>query len=256
MEQAADNAIAKAIRILSTLRSHASGASARELVPSTGLPRSTVQRILATLAETGMVLQDPATQRYRIGPQAMVIGMGYNAGNALVDAARAHMYDLRDRTGETVGLSVALGDARIFLEEVQSTSEIRFASELGRLYPLWSGANGRVLMSGLSDGEVDRVLDNHQHDGTLHEPLTPEEIRSRIVEMRANGFAMATNETIANVSSVAAAVRSGSGGVVAALSVSGPADRFIPQRMRAAVAPLREATEAISARLGAVNIIP
>lgn len=254
MAQTGDNAIVKAIRILSALRSHENGASARELAPSTGIARSTVQRILATLAETGMVAQDTATQRYRIGPQALLIGMGYNAGNALVNAARPHMFTLRDRTGETVGLSVAVGDARIFLEEVQSTSEIRFASEMGRLYPLWSGANGRVLMSGLSDAEIDRVLSNHQLDSSLHEPLTPGEIRSRIAEMRDTGFAMASNETIANVSSVSAAVRDGSGRIVAALSVSGPADRFSAQRMRDVVPQLREATDAISARLGAAGL--
>ncbi|MGM7672082.1 IclR family transcriptional regulator [Microbacterium sp. A93] len=251
MEGTQDNAISKAIQILSALRASGDGASARELAPTTGFARSTVQRILATLSASGMVIQDPATQRYRIGPQALVIGLGYNGGNVLVNEARPYMFTLRDESLETVGLSVAVGNARVFLEEVQSNAQIRFASEMGRLYPLWSGANGRVLMSGLTDAEIDRVLADHEHDATLHESLTPDEIRARISEVRAHTFAMASNETIANVSSVAVGVRDGSGQTVAALSVSGPADRFTSARMDEVVPRLQDAASAISARLGA-----
>jgi DNA-binding IclR family transcriptional regulator len=251
MEGTQDNAISKAIQILSALRASGDGASARELAPTTGFARSTVQRILSTLSVSGMVIQDSATQRYRIGPQALVIGLGYNGGNVLVNEARPYMFTLRDESLETVGLSVAVGNARVFLEEVQSNAQIRFASEMGRLYPLWSGANGRVLMSGLTDAEIDRVLADHAHDATLHESLTPDEIRARISEMREHTFAMASNETIANVSSVAVGVRDGSGQTVAALSVSGPADRFTSERMNEVVPRLQEAASAISARLGA-----
>lgn len=256
MEGTSDNAISKAIQILSALRASSDGASARELAPETGFARSTIQRILVTLAASGMVIQDAVSQRYHIGPQALVIGLGYNGGNVIVNEARPHMFTLRDDSHETVGLSVAVGHARVFLEEVQSTEQIRFASEMGRLYPLWSGANGRVLMSGLTDAEIDRVLADHQHDATLHESLTPDEIRSRIVEMREQGYAMASNETIANVTSVAIGVRDGSGQVVAALSVSGPADRFTEERMHTVVPMLRTASTAISARLGAGKGMP
>ncbi|MGL3151821.1 IclR family transcriptional regulator [Microbacterium sp. A82] len=251
MEGTSDNAVSKAIQILSALRTHTDGASARELAPSTGFARSTVQRILATLAASGMVIQDASTQRYRIGPQALVIGLGYNGGNVLVNESRPYMFALRDETHETVGLSVAVGNARVFLEEVQSNAEIRFASEMGRLYPLWSGANGRILMSGMSDAEIDRVLADHEHDASLFDSLTPDEIRERIIDMRERGFAVASNETIANVSSVAVGVRDGSGQICAALSISGPADRFTADKMNDAAGRLQEAAAAIAKRLGA-----
>jgi len=251
MEGTQDNAVSKAIQILSVLRTHPDGASARELAPSTGFARSTVQRILTTLASGGMVIQDAGTQRYRIGPQALVIGLGYNGGNMLVNESRPHMFALRDSSGETVGLSVAVGHARVFLDEVQSGAEIRFASELGRLYPLWSGASGRVLMSGLSDAEIDSVLAAHEHEAQLFDAPTPDQIRARIDEMRDRGFAMASNETIANVRSVAVGVRDGSRRITAALSISGPADRFTEARMEAVVPELHSAADAISARLGA-----
>jgi DNA-binding IclR family transcriptional regulator len=250
VEGAPDNTVAKAIHVLGALRPLPDGASARELAEHARLPRSTVQRLLSTLADTGMVAQDHTTQRYKIGPRALLIGLGYNSGTTLLHEARPQMILLRDRTGETVGLSVAVEDTRVFLEEVQSNHELRFAPELGKLYPLWSGANGRVLMSSLSDAEVDRLLTVRALDGTLDHPLSDEAVRRSLEQFRRDGYAVASNEAIDNVNSVAAPVWGAGGEVVAALSISGPAQRFDLDRVEQAVGPLQEAAATVTARLG------
>lgn len=237
MSKAGDNAIGKAVTVLRALSINVDGGSARELAAATGIARSTVQRILTTLAETGMVSQDPSTQRYRIGPEALVIGLGYRQGLTLVNLARPLMVCVRDRTGETVGLSVAVGDARVFIAEVVSASELRFASELGRLYPLWSGANGRVLLGGLTDQEVDRILDNQDLAAEVHRPLSAAEIRAEVHLARADGYCLARSESIDGVSSVAVPVRDTAGSVIAALSVSGPENRLSADRLVSDVLP-------------------
>ncbi|WP_368498179.1 IclR family transcriptional regulator [Herbiconiux sp. A18JL235] len=247
-----DNLVVKAVHVLSTLRPLAGGASARELASLTGLPRSTTQRILTTLTSTGMVIQDHTTQRYKIGPRALLIGLGYNSGLTLVTEARPQMIALRDATGETVGLSVAVDNTRVFLEEVQSTAELRFASELGRLYPLWSGANGRVLMSGLPAEQIDAVLEGRALEENVDHPLSIDQTREELERAREAGYAMAFNEAIANVNSLAMPIRDATGGVTAALSISGPAGRFTPERMREAIEPLRAACAVVSSRLGGV----
>ena len=245
-----ENTVAKAIHVLGALRPLPDGASARELAEHADLPRSTVQRLLSTLADTGMVVQDHVTQRYKIGPRALLIGLGYNSGLTLLNEARPQMVSLRDRTGETVGLSVAVDDTRVFLEEVQSTHELRFAPELGKLYPLWSGANGRVLMSSLTGAEVERVLTVRGLDAAVDHPLSNEAIRRSLEDFRRDGYATAFNEAIDDVNSVAAPVWDATGDVTAALSISGPAQRFDPDRMQEAVASLQEAAATITVRLG------
>lgn len=246
----ADNSIGKAVSVLNALRGAENGAGARALASTTGLPRSTVQRLLASLGASGMVIQDEATQQYRIGPQALIIGLGYNAGSVLLAVARPHMISLRDEIGETVGLSVAVGDSRIFIDEVQSTFELRFASELGRLYPLWSGANGRLLLSDLADAEIERMLDSFTDGGLVHRPLSAQETWEQIRRIRRDGYAMASDEAIADVSSVSTPVRDAHGRITAALSASGPSERFTEERMNACLGPLRAASEAISSRVG------
>lgn len=245
-----DNAVAKAVHILGALRPLAGGASARELASVSGLPRSTVQRLLTTLAATGMVSQDHDSQKYKIGPRALLIGLGYNSGLTLLTEARPQMIAVRDATGETVGLSVAVDHTRVFLEEVQSTAELRFAPELGKLYPLWSGANGRVLMAALEDDQVDAVLANRQLDHTVDHPLSDAEIRAGLEFFRRNGFATASNEAIDNVNSLAVPICDATGAVVAALSLSGPAQRFTAERMQEAVGILGAAADRVTHRLG------
>lgn len=250
MDAPVDNSIMKSIHVLGTLRSLTGGASARQLASLADLPRSTVQRILTTLSMTGMVTQDPATQKYKIGPRALLIGLGYNSGLTLITEARPEMISLRDLTSETVGLSVAVDDTRVFLEEVQSTEELRFAPELGKLYPLWSGANGRVLMSNLTEDRVEEVLANRQFDGAVDHALSAGEIKRLLAEFTRRGYAMAFNEAIANVNSIAMPIRDASGSVAAALSISGPSQRFTVEKMNSALDPLYVATENITARLG------
>lgn len=250
MDAPPDNSISKAVSLLHALRASDRGGSARELAASTGLARSTVQRILTTLAGTGMVVQDQDDQRYRIGPQALLIGLGYRQGMTIVNLARPFMLAIRDQTSETVGLSVAVGDARVFIEEVPSTSELRFASELGKLYPLWSGASGRILLSGLPAAEVEEILNSSRLAENVHRVLPLEEISREVEHARTQGYAVASRETIAEVSSVAVPILDADQSVVAALSVSGPEARLTRDKMDQVLPVLRQAADALSERLG------
>lgn len=251
MASETDNVIAKAVALLKALRLAEHGGSARQLASSTGLPRSTVQRLLTMLADTGMVMQDPIDHRYRIGPQALQIGLGYRRGMSLVSLAAPHMVRVRDATGETVGLSVQMGDARVFIDEVQGHLQLRFASELGRLYPLWSGASGRVLMMGLPDDEVERIMADRELEGELHRARPVAELRELLEAARVDGFATAASETIQDVSSVAVPVLDSQRRVVAALSISGPASRMTAEWMDQLRTHLLQAAAGLSAALGA-----
>lgn len=251
-----DNAIVKAITLLTALRRSKGGGSARELAASTGIPRSTAQRILVTLADTGMVVQDQTDLRYRIGPHALWVGLGYRETMDMVSLARPIMAQLRDLTGETVGLCIAVGDARLYIEEVQSRSGLRYASELGRLYPIWSGASGRVLMSGLSDEEIDRVLRNETLSGEVEHPLRLEDNLKAIHRAREEGFSTAVDETIDSSSSVAVPVTDASQATVAALSLSGPQTRLTLERMLEFLPAVRESANELSRLLGGAPVEP
>lgn len=249
-ESARDKTVIKAVTLLRALRVAPNGGSARELATMTGLARSTVQRLLTTLAETQILTQDPQDQRYRIGPQALWIGMGYGGGQSLVALARPVLHRLRDATEETAGLSVAMNTSRVFVEEVQSRSGLRYASELGKLYPLWSGSMGRVLMSRLSPERVEEILADRELVGEVDHPISAEQTRYLIAKARTDGFGTAFGETLVGTSSISVGVTDAPGDVVAAISLGGPESRLTSERMLEALPMLQDAAADLSKQLG------
>ncbi|HEY3507492.1 MAG TPA: IclR family transcriptional regulator [Actinocatenispora sp.] len=242
----------RGVEILEALRTARDGLGVRELAARIGLPKSTAARLLKTLDETQLAAQDPVTRRYRLGPRTLTLGAAYQAGLDLRLVAVGPMRRLRDLTGETVGLSVAVGGERLFVEEVQSVSELRTTSELGHPYPIWAGAPGRVLLAGMGAADRDAAL--HDADDAAWATATPPDrdgYATLLDRVRADGHAKAFDESVPGVSAVAAPVHDVAGQVVAALSISGPSARFDSAAMDAVLAELRTVAGRISGALGA-----
>jgi len=241
----------KAMMILDELRLSDHGLSARELATKVDLPKSTVQRLLQSLEEARMTVQDPASRKYALGPKTLTLGMAYRERLDLRNAALPHMRALRDLTNETIGLSVVVGHERMFTEEVQSQSELRAQTELGVPYPLWQGAPGRVLLAHLPAGQIDDVLAGAGDQAWRSVGLADREaLAERLAAIRRDGHDRAFDETIAGVSAIAAPVRDASGRVAAALSLSAPSGRMGPAAMDRVLPEVATAAEKISGALG------
>ncbi|MGH3413275.1 MAG: IclR family transcriptional regulator [Marmoricola sp.] len=247
----------KALRILDALRESDTTLSARDLAAHMGMPKSTAQRLLQTLEESGMAVQDPVTRKYGLGPHTLSLGMAYRDRLDLRNIALPPMRVLRDATDETIGLSVALGDQRMFIEEVQSQSELRAHSELGQPYPIWTGAPGRVLLADMSDREVARILDAAGPPAWEHINLpTREALLEVLAEIREHGHDHARDETIRGISAVAVPVHDADRRAAAALSVSGPTARMTPEVMEEVVQSATVAASAIELALGGSPAAP
>jgi DNA-binding IclR family transcriptional regulator len=116
------------------------------------------------------------------------------------------------------------GDRRICVATHERTSGLRDTVPLGAVMPLTKGSGGKVLLAWAADRERFDVD------------------ASALQEVRAQGFAETAGEREPGVASVSAPVRSGDGAVLAAISVSGPAERLSPAARRSfRVAVLRAA---------------
>ncbi|BCJ34774.1 IclR family transcriptional regulator [Actinocatenispora thailandica] len=241
----------RGVELLEALRTADAGLGVRELAARVGLPKSTVARLLKTLDDCQLASQDQATRRYRLGPRTLALGAAYQAGLDLRRIAVGPMRRLRDLTGETVGLSVALGAERMFIEEVQSVSELRTTSELGHPYPIWAGAPGRVLVAGMAAEQRATALADAGPDAwRMATPPSPDGLGALLERIRADGYATASNESVPGVSAVAAPVHDFAGTVVAALSISGPSGRFTDAARHDALPELFATARTITAALG------
>lgn len=242
--------VVKAVEVLEALASNGAMA-ARDLERLTGIPRSTAQRLLQTLHRCDMVQQDAVMQRYSLGPRVMQLGAACLSRVDVRTRGLPYMKELWQQSGETVGLSVRVADSRIYIEQLESRQTVRTKAEVGELYPLYSGAPGRVLLAFMNDDEAERILNEADFRRlTEHTPPSKEKVRQLVHDVRVRGYAMAFEETIAGLNTIAAPIFDHAHQIAAAMSISGPAPRFDEDAMRGVLDSLLSATAAVSRELG------
>lgn len=215
--------------------------------------KATASRLVATLAERGMVERDPLTEKFRLGFGLIRLAGAAMASMDLVRSARPILEDLADRTRETVNLGVLSGDAVVYIDQVTGTRSIVAVSWVGRRTPLHATSNGKMLLASLDDRERDRLLAGPLDRTTPATITDPAKLRVQLGEFRSRGYATTMEELEEGLNAVAAPIRRADGEVVAALSVSGPAFRMRPVDLPRMGRLTMEAATAISRRLGYVE---
>lgn len=147
-------ALDRAFAILFAFRSDDKSLSLAEIASRTGLYKSTILRLIASLNHHGMLLRlDDG--RYCIGPAALQLGALYQRSLQLADVVLPLMRRLRDIGGESVAFYVRQKNLRVCLHRVDSTHAIRDHVREGDVLPMDRGSGGRVLSAfGGAKGEL------------------------------------------------------------------------------------------------------
>jgi DNA-binding IclR family transcriptional regulator len=241
----------RAVGTLDALARAESGLSIRDLAEATGVSKSAVQRLLSSLVETGLAVQDPGSRRYALGPRTLVLGTAYQRSIDLRSVTLPHMTHLRDLTGETVGLSVRVGDELLHVEQVESASALRRSFEIGRTLPLWCGAPSRLFLAELPEGEARTIVRRRRASAVVPaDPPSARRMFEGVREARESGYATAYGETIAGVNTVAAGLHGADGHLAATLSITGPSTRWDGPAMARWTPQLLETSATVSALLG------
>jgi IclR family transcriptional regulator, acetate operon repressor len=224
-----------------------------ELGRRLGVHKATASRLVATLAERGLVERDPITEKHRLGFGLIRLAGAAMASLDLVRQARPILEELADATRETVNLGVLSGDAVVYIDQVTGTRSIVAVSWVGRRTPLHATSNGKVLLAAMDESDRDRVLGTALEGSTPQTIVDADVLRSQLDEIRTRGYAQTLEELEEGLNAVAAPVRRADGEVVAALSVSGPAFRMRPVDLPRIGRQVMDAATAISRRLGYVE---
>lgn len=219
------------------------------LTRTLGLPKTTVQRSLATLAEAGWIEQQAGTGRWQVGVRAFVVGSAVSARGGLQTAALPTMKDLGADVGETVHLMVPAGREVVLVERINSAKPVRVVAPLGARKPLHATSNGKAVLAALPQGEVDAYIKGGLHAITPHTITDPDRLRTELRSVAEAGFSVCQEEAEEGVVSVGAAIRLGHGRPVASLSISGPKSRMTPELLTPYGEKVRLAAEAVAVAL-------
>jgi DNA-binding IclR family transcriptional regulator len=187
------------------------------------LDKATVTRLLRTLIETGYVIQDPVTRRYRLTGKILRLAQGIARSLDLQRVARPHLKALRDRLGETVHLGVMEDLAVYYVDKLEADNSIQLVTAVGQTMPLHSTALGKAMLAALPEDEREakyRRMDfAARTDRTI---CTLAEFREEIRRTQVRGYAIDDRENQPLGACVAAAIIAAGGRAAGAMSVSGP----------------------------------
>jgi IclR family transcriptional regulator, acetate operon repressor len=208
----------RALDLLETLAA-APDSTLVDLAAGAGLNKATAFRHLRVLARRGYVTQDPDTKRYALGYRVLDLGFHARTNLQLPRVGRAGMAALSTTFNETVHLGVRMDNQVVHIAVVPSTHPLKMACEVGERTLIHVSALGKSLLAWEGADAIDALLAG---------PGLPS------VSERCIG----------------APVRTAGGGVIAAISLSGPVDRVSEARMPAMTQAVRDTADQISTLCG------
>ncbi len=150
--------IARAAKVLRSLENEPDGLSLAEIAVRVDLARSTVQRIVAALADEQFLIAASPKSRVKLGPALIRLA---NATKFEVNQlVRPYMESLSRKLHETIDLSVIQGKSATFVDQIPGSHRLRAVSAIGERFPLHCTACGKSLLSTLPLAKQNAILDN------------------------------------------------------------------------------------------------
>lgn len=203
----------RALVLLEVLAEHGPLTSAG-LARRTGLNRTVVTRLLATLERRGYVRRGP--DGHVLGAALAVLGSRAEAG--VRDRARPALEALADRFGETAVLAVAEGGEAVAVDQVLGRAHpLRVEYRPGLRHPLTRGAHGRAILA---------FADPAVRDAALAADPDPDRLAALLGDTRARGWAYSRDELQSGTSGLAVPLFDARGRAVASLGIVAPVARF------------------------------
>jgi DNA-binding IclR family transcriptional regulator len=214
--------IARAGEILRLLAQSEQGTSLRMLAVATGLPRSTVHRIVVALASEHLVVWDPERGVADLG--LGLVSLALARRQRLRDAVRPHLESLVRRTNETADLAVLRGGTAVIVDQVMA-HRLLVVSAIGAPLPVHATACGKALLAGLRPEEAEHVLPQKLKSYTPNTITDRSVLLEQIAEVRATGLAWDHDEHTMGVSGVAGMIHD-AWGETAVITIPVPSLRF------------------------------
>lgn len=243
--------VARAIDVLFALEHGRQ--SLADVARSTGLSAVTARRLLASLGEGDLVIHDPTTSTFMLGPGCFgMLDAVVRGGGGLDVIAGPVLARLGASTKETCALYVRAGPRRICAAQVASPLPIRYTARLGMENPIHAGSMGKVLLAFSDPIERQGILDHLDLVAFTNATITDREALEReLGRVRRRGYAESRGERSEGVASISAPVFGADGRIAAALSVLGPSER-LPDAAFARIRPaLLAGAREVGARLAA-----
>jgi DNA-binding IclR family transcriptional regulator len=201
----------------------------KEICTATGLPESTLFRVLLTLEKHGY-LKQAVDGTYQLAPK-LRFGWLIEHANALRDKVRPELERLTQRFNETASMAYLYEDRIHVLDSIETFHEIRISNRIGRVLPPHCSALGKAITAFQDHALAEQIVEVYGLSRRTEFTITDRaRLFDEFAQIRSTGIACDRQESILGGICYSSALRPAEGPVVAAISLSTPVVRMTPER--------------------------
>lgn len=238
--------VGRAFALLTAFRSGDDELSLAELCRRTGIAKPTAHRLLGELAALGVV-ERGENGAVRLGLPLFELGQLVPRQRDVQVVAEPFLADLFEATHETVHLAVPDGTDVVYVQKLAPGGGPDIPSRLGGRMPAYCTGVGKALLAFGPPDRLAAVLAAGLPRRTPRTVIAPGLLRSELESVRRRGLAEEREESAPGIACVAAPVLDAEGRAVAALSITGWANRlqtrFVAPAVRTAALTLSRAVK-------------
>ena len=227
--------------------------SFQEIIDLSGIPKTSVYRMLKSLEEMDF-LEKGADSKYRLGLLFLTFGNLVSARLDLRQIAYPIMQTLHSDVKEAINLIVRQGDEAIYIEKIDTYQTVRLYTAVGRSSPLYAGACSRIILSYLTDREIESYLESVELTPFASGTITDKtRLTETIQQAKKDGYTVSHSELENHSSAIAAPIFDHKGDVCAGISIAGIEANYQNENLAIFGEKVKEAAYEISKQLGYVK---
>ena len=243
--------VLRALGLLDILVEEPRGLGLSAVARRAGLNKATAFRLLGSLQQARMVVQDPTTGVYR--PGLKLLRMAEQVAQALDFRAVSHPHveRLAGAVGHAVLAGVLEGGEVVYVDHAQGSDELRVHRQIGGRRSVHVSSIGKAILAHLPPAEAEAIVDACRFERRTERTIVdPAAFLAHLQEVRRRGWALVRDEDALGASSVSAPVFDRTDRVVGAIGISAPSFSLRGAALERSVDLLREACRSVSAELG------
>ena len=239
-------------RVLSALAELGGEASLADLARSTGLARAKLHRYLVSLSRAEYVEQDSMTSHYRLGGEALRVGLVALQRVDVVDLGTPILRSLAEEHDQTALLAVWGTGGPTIVRWFESRELVTVNVRVGSLMPLTRSATGRVFAAYMPQQVIQPWIKRELASNAKKYPdiSTVEAMNKVVGETRTNGLGHVQGTMLPGILSLSAPVFNAQNELAAAITMLGPVGAFDDSPTGPLGVALTSAANRLSRRLG------
>jgi IclR family pca regulon transcriptional regulator len=210
----------RGLRILEIFGEASRPLTLTEIANLSNLNKTATQRFLYTLCSLGYLIRKES-KRYSLGTKVLCLGFNFLNSSNLRMMAKTYLDELSYELDKIINLAVLDNLDILFLYRKEVRKFLKYDLHAGSKLPAYCTASGKILLAGLSNEELRKLISKME----LHQ-VTPETITSKeslweeIIKTRKRGYSICDRELSMDLYSIAVPLINAESKIVASINVS------------------------------------